>query len=270
MKESKLQNILFILFNIVLAIALVLGLYVGLYKLRLVSLPQFLENIINHEQSNNNKVVIPGDDGKIYESLKNNQNSSTVSVQTNLTKDNIKQLLSGISTNTNYYWEANVKLFSGKDSLSTKLIVRHHNGLFRVESYDKQGRLIKLAADNKKELKEKIYDLQSEKYTIKSYATGSMSLFAEAGVPDIKSFIDYGDSEKSVFSLINSDLGTLLSLEFENNYKGYTHRELYFISLDYGIPVRAETYENDKLIYLCETTALTSLEAPSEDVFTIK
>lgn len=270
MSENKLKNIFSIIFNIILVLALVLGLYYGMYRLKLVTLPQFLESLFQSGKDINQITVIPGDDGEIYQSLKRKESTQTVSIKTNLSHDNIKQLLKNISENTHYYWEAKVTLYSSGKQLQTKSIIRRYESNFRIENYNSAGTLLKAAADNKTTLTEKTFNPTTRSYSIKNYPTGSMSMFLLAGVPDTNSFLEYGDSENALFSLIESDLGTLLCLEFEKAYKQNTQKELYFISLDYGITVRAETYENDALVYLCETTALKDLSNPPQDLFVIE
>lgn len=268
MKKNKLKSVLFVIFNIFLIVALVLGLYYGLYKLRLIALPEFLQWLIA-DDSQKEITVIPGDDGVIYDSIMNEGNEF-VEVKTGLTIDNVRLLIENIKNDVNYYWEGDLTLFSNGESLKTKSIIRYYNGLYRVEVYDKNGFLQKIAAENNTVLTEKVYNSYDGIYKTKNYPTKSMSLYAEAGVPDINKFLEADNTRNVSYSLIESDFGTLICLEFDYSIESYTQREIYFVSLDYGICVRAETYENGELVYLCESKTLKALTEPSDNLFTIE
>jgi|GEM_PF-3224042 len=260
MKEKFLNGI-YIAINVLIIAAVIFVVLFGLWKLKLITPPEMLTKFLQLEDGGK-QTVLPGDKGKIYDSLKSRKKVKGIEVYPNITHDNLKAMIENIKPENNYYWETMTTVFSKKESIKSKNIIRFYKGSYRIELYDSKNKLTKLIADNKTSTV-----VENAEGASQTFPSGTLSLASQAGVAEMSKFLTLPQDASYHFTLVESDFGDLLNLTFDYSYETYTQKEIYWISLDYGLVVRAETYENGELAYLLETEKLSPLPTPSDSLF---
>lgn len=252
---KKVKEALFSALNFLVIAALIAVITLGLNRIGIFEFPDFIGEILNGRK--NVQTVLPGDDGKIYESLSNGINTDTVNVVSELNQENVRRLLENVSVQPSYYQELEVSLYdeNGK-SITRKAVVRRTDGFTDVTLYDVNNRLIKLIEQQIDGVKITVPEGNSERSAF--FSEGSISIEQESGVVMThKLFLDseFVGKEPS-YSVAYSSYGTVMQIVFETHDAKLPQTQKYWLSLDYGIVVRAETYENDSLVYLLETSVL--------------
>ena len=203
--------------------------------------------------------VLPGDEGKIYDSLKSGKNEyDNITVYPMVSFDNVKNLILDIRPKDSFYWNYKYTIYSGRKSLSQIGVLSFSDNVYNLKKYSSGNILVKSVTQNEKNTTVKTYTKGVENE--KTFSGNTHSIFAEAGVPVVETFLDVADKENYTFTLADSDFGKLLLVTFKNTKGELSIIENYYISLDYGLVVRTESYENGVLVYLLETTLLSESE----------
>jgi hypothetical protein len=199
--------------------------------------------------------VLPGDEEKIYQSISGIPTDS-VTLIPDITHQQVKELMSHLTVPDAFCWYYSHTLYSSKKSSTSSGILKMDEGSYRIESYTPDGVLTKtiVGEGDSISVSNNLYS------TVSEFPSSTTSVFVEAGVPDIQRFIS-DDGLDFEYTLVNSDYGTLIFAEFVSDKNGYVQRQEYYISLDYGIVIKADCYENNNIIYALTTTALYELEA---------
>ncbi len=204
------------------------------------------------------KIQLPGNNDKIYSSL-NRENPEDNHVYPNISHENVKELLRALDTPRVYYWYYNSTIVSSAKERTTSGIMRYNNGNYMIENYsgDTSGNLEKTIIEENAIVTVQTYN--NSQTSISEFNSESTNAFIEAGVPDISAFIS-NDGENFKYTLHDSEYGKLLYAEFTSDKDSYTQEQRYYISLDFGIVIKAECYENGSLIYALNTLTLYELE----------
>ena len=270
MKE-RVKRAAFVAGNVLAVAALILGILYGLWRIGVWKIPDFITEL--WRGPDDTITVIPGDEGKIYEALMGNGTDETIQITPDLNQDNINALIEEMKVRRQFYCEAQSTLYAGDGRLTNHLVIRYHDGSYRIEQSDDSGRLIKVVADNGKTATVRNLDSHGNSKTAE-FPSGTVDLFAQAGMPNGKEFLDLPEAQPSAqdarrtFTLIESEeYGNLLYLAYERTKGDYSQYEVCYYSLDYGIAVRYESYENGVMTYLYEIVSLSDLSQISEDLF---
>ncbi len=215
----------------------------------------------NNDNDSTGKTVLPGDDGKIYASL-HSEDSDTVSVYPEISKEDVTALLTAAKNQqSSYVWYYKSSLFSRDTSSSEYGIFRYSDNTYIVDIFGSDNSLLRTVTDNGTVILVQRYEA-GIRDTQKSFSSNNTTIFDEIGVPEIDSFLNSGDIDFS-YSLVDSNYGKLLYAQFTSTSGDYVQSQEYYISLDYGIVVRADCFENNSLIYSLETVSLYLLEENS-------
>lgn len=216
----------------------------------------------NGDTDNNNtlpdKIQLPGDNDKIYSSL-HPENYENDHVYPEISHETVKELLSVLETPNVYYWYYNSIIISSAKERTTSGILKYNNGSYMIENYsgDSNGRLEKTVIEENGVVSVQTYN--NGQTSLAEFNSETTSAFIEAGVPDIKEFIS-DNGEDFRYSLHESEYGKLLYAEFTSEKDDYSQEQRYYISLDFGIVIKAECYENGTPVYALNTVTLYELE----------
>ncbi len=213
-------------------------------------------NSINGQNFENNKIDTDEtiDDDIIHETIKEHP-SDSYQIYPKITHENVKELLSKVQTPDNFCWYFRSSLYSDIGILSENGILLADGDNYKIEIYSKDNIL------DRSIIKEGNYvsvSTEANKYEPQTYSSTEFSLFSEAGVPDPSTFLE-NISDQFTYSITDSEYGSLIYCSFQQALGSYSQKEEYYISLEYGIVIKASCYENEKLIYSLETTALYEL-----------
>ncbi|MBE6570727.1 MAG: hypothetical protein E7656_00570 [Ruminococcaceae bacterium] len=204
------------------------------------------------------KVQLPGNNEKIYESLESEKNKD-LHVYPAVSHETVKELLSSLETPDIYYWYFNSTIISSEKERTTNGILKYNNGTYMIENYSNspESKLEKTIV-----LQDDIVSVQThdrQQMSVAEFSAKTTSAFIEAGVPDISTFINDSGADFR-YSMHDSEYGKMIYAEFELEKDGYSQEQRYYISLDFGIVIKAECYENYSLVYALNTITLYELE----------
>lgn len=210
----------------------------------------------DNRPSSESHTVLPGDGDSLYDSLHDSPVES-VRLFPDVTHDRVKELIAAVTPPERYCWYYASELYSTAGSLSRKGFMIYDNGDCKIEIYDSHDAVIKTVSRRDGNL----YTEQNGTET--ALSADSTTVFSEAGISDVSDFISDSGADFT-YTLLESDYGTLLYADFTVEKDTYSQRQEYYISLDYGVVVRADCYENGTRIYHLETTALYALSDSAE------
>ena len=145
------------------------------------------------------KTVLPGDDGKIYASLHDKEQSS-VAVYPEISNEQVIALLNeATNQQSDYTWYYKSTLISRDRSLSENGILKSSDNTYRVDIFDGNNTLQKTVEVNDAVMSVQLFNVASGQ-SEKDFSSESASIFEEIGVPEIYDFINSEDKDFS-FSL---------------------------------------------------------------------
>lgn len=256
---EKLKNILFGVLNFLVVVLLLCAIVFGLNKIGVFSFSDFFRELFGLPERRVN--VLPYDDGKIYQSLSDGTSGGDVTVKVSLSPENVKALLENVTLADDYYQETQYTVFAGNSqSIKRKAVIRRTESLTGISLYDESGALFKRIEQLPKGVR--VTNISADgNETSSEFPYGTITAEQESGV--IMTHTDFLDGnlssqfDESSYSVAYSSYGTVMQITFEKSDERYIRTQKYWLSLDYGIVVRAECYENDSLVYLLETLSLT-------------
>lgn len=209
---------------------------------------------ITDTEDSGHKTVLPGDDGEIYASLHSGEQNS-VTVYPDISKDSVIALLNeSLNQQSDYTWYYKSTLISRDNAVSENGIFKCTDGTYRVDIFDGYNSLLKSVQDDGDIISVQLFNNISGQGE-RDYSSDSISIFEEIGVPAVEDFINSDDSQFD-YSFVDSDYGKLLYAAFTTTSGSYSQLQEYYISLDFGLVVRADCYENEIPVYMLETVSL--------------
>lgn len=170
-----------------------------------------------------------------------------------ITKENFRVLVENIRLPDEFNWESETSCIYGEDSLVEKNILSYENGRYKLEIYSADT-LVKTIEDDGTTTAVTVHTPIASS---NNYPSGSTDVFAEASLPTPQSFLDLPKDTLSYdFTMSKGSFGNMVDLTFTYLYGNCTYRESYRISLDYGVVLSAETYEDEVLVYKLTTSKL--------------
>ncbi len=245
--------------NAVLVLALLFAIMIGLNKIGVYELPNFVERIIGTSE-----VVDSGQDvgdTNVYSTV-NYKVSDSASEEISLNSNNIKNLVMNITPAENYRQSIYVVNYSDDAEKNEKMSIVCKGGYYDIIVMDSDGHLIKNVSesDTKTSVTVLSTDGVLENFEVDK---GSFSVWEEVGIIlNSNNFIssDYELAETD-FMVQYGDFGAEAIFEFVTDFQNYSQREIYTLSLDYGIVISAECYEEDVLVYSMKTSSLEFLNS---------
>lgn len=200
------------------------------------------------ETSAEDTSVIDEKDEVIYDSL-SAVNSQKEYHFSSITAENAIDAIKMIQTSDMFYAVFTAEVFSGDNSVSTRSKVWKNGVKYRTET---QGSVNKTSVCDG----EKIKITNDESATFQIYPVGEGFTFSEdIGVADIKYILE--NAQNDIISVRFARTagiqtgGNIIYAEFYDKETEY--REEFYISIDYGILLSAQTFMGDELIYRLTT-----------------
>ncbi|MBQ4574314.1 MAG: hypothetical protein IJA85_03875 [Clostridia bacterium] len=251
--------------SLVVIVAAVLGLFVwGLYSIDVLVLPSFISDLFPKGEDAEDE-VIPGDEGAIMQAVKDHAEGVEVTVIPDPDTLDLASLLFDLPEHPTYTL-VNYTILKSDDSFMMRMNKVWRDGeKYRVETYSADGaqRLVTAICDGETvSITDHLYDT-----TARYPAGGEFTLSSQAGMPDIELTRGEGAPELEV-SLVRSANDNLYYCVFD--YEQPEQREELYISIEYGIVVRAETYVGENVVYTLETESLDVVSAIPASRFIVK
>ena len=237
-----IKNIASILLLTAVFAVIICGAFYGLYTFGLVNLPKVITDYISPTQQTSE--LVPGYNDEVLSALKNpDELFEGVSVEQNITAESAFEILGELTVQNPISYTCTVSLVGADKELITQSFINIDGDTSIAKTYV-DGKMTNTHTDDG------LYISSHNASTGKISRIGHSTvhnIYTSCGIPMIAA-ISAGISEKPhEISIARTDGENILYVEF--NIPLLNQRECYFISLDYGILVRAESYENGVLIY---------------------
>ncbi len=249
---QRFKGVFFSVMNFALIAAVLVFIILGLNRIGIFVLPDMFPDEIRQN-------VLPDDDGEIYDSLLIKKSSENVRVEADLTPQGVKNILDNVVLSDNYYQKLTTTLYAeNKKNIKINATVRRTDGFTTVSLYNSKDVLYKEISQLEDGIKIKEFSDAEEKSAF--FSEGSISLEEESGVVMTHKYfyVDTNELSEGDYSVAYTDYGTIMQIVFDDSNDEVVKTKKYWLSLDYGVVVRAEAYENDSLVYKTETSVLTS------------
>ena len=240
--------------NILIVVAILLFIVLGLNKIGVYDLPDAVEKLVgtyNEDTETSDKSHIDNDSPDFtFDGTK------TVSEAYELDYSNALELLEGVSAVDDYSQTVTYSSFYDTASLTKSVSLSRKGGLYSAYIY---------GADNKivQEISEAISNVTIISYLENepveaTFERGSFDISDECGfVISVEGFLDSGFKlDEATFSVFENEYGTALKVTFVNTVDTVTFTESYTLSLDFGVVLSADCYENETLVYSMVTDEL--------------
>ncbi|MBE6681515.1 MAG: hypothetical protein E7600_04425 [Ruminococcaceae bacterium] len=252
------REVLGIAVNVVLVLVLLLFIVIGLNKIGVYDLPDRVEKLIGTYKEPQD-VSIKSNSG-LDESIEYNDKKTVVTPVSELTYENARSLIEEIEAVKSYRHEMTAEYYDESQvALLQNISFESDNGISHAVVTDGAGNSLKTVSENDGIISVTMFSDGNE--SVITYPKSNFDITDECGfIITADNFLssDYELDEAS-FYLENGTYGSELTITFETVMGDYSQTEVYTLSVDYGVVVYAECYENDKLIYTLKTKSLSHL-----------
>ncbi len=249
--------IVIVLFSLVL---------LGLWRVNLIKFPDFIENLIHSDAGITDKYA--GDGYEIFEHLSDAKSSDSVKNYPELSIDNLSEMLSSLEPYENFYWESISEVFSSTGKSSKECKLRVSGNKYNLELLDENGNTVKkIICDGNKTV---VTDMLSYNESKTVYNQGLTDYFSDASIISLDYFRQNNFTDENCeIHLIEKEAFNLVSLVHSYERSGVSVKNNYMISLDYGVVLFAECYENDVMTYRLFTNSVYPLSSLEDELFNI-
>ncbi len=240
--------------NVLIVAIVLVGIVAGLNIIGVYDLPDWAEKILGTAEENNDSGM--EDDSIAYGFVDYDEKGTAPAEGAKPSFANARQLLSAITPDSDYVQELRITYNSAGEIFGERMTVICENGLYQINTADNYGRLVKHVKEDGENINViHVVDGEFEQYSI---PRGNVSIWEECGVLlTSENFLesDY-ELESDDFYITDSEFDACAVIEFESSLDGYVQREIYQISLDFGVVVAASCFENGEEIYTMVTEHL--------------
>lgn len=237
----------------------------GLRRAGLVKFPEFIENIISPPSGEGTEYAGLG--FEIFEHLSDNAQGEEVTVSPKIDINNLRSMLSSLEMYDTYYWECNAEIFSSAGRILKDCKIRISGDKYNLEVFDEYGNTLKKYVSDGTKTSISDYFSGNEN---KVYQSGIFDFYSDASIISVEYFKENDFTEENCeIQHIKKESFNLVSLIHSYERSGTSIRNHYMISLDFGVVLFAQCYENDTLVYNFSTKSIYPLSGLEDELFTV-
>ncbi len=238
---------------------------IGLRKANLIKFPEFIEDIISPVDSSENDYA--GTGYEIFQYLSDNKYLEDNAVSPEIDINNLRAMLSSLEPYENYYWECSAEIFSGASGNVKDSKLRISGNKYNLEIYDENGNALKKYISDGSKTSISDYRYGNGK---KVYHSGIFDFYSDASIISVGYFKESEFTEDNCeIQLVEKETFNLISLIHSYNRDSINVENHYMISLDFGVVLFAQCYENDRLVYNFRTNSIYPLSGLEDELFTV-
>ncbi len=258
--KALLVQILAILLLFILA-------FIGLRRLNLVKFPAFIENLIAVDDFNSDEYI--NDSYKILEYINKSEAEEKNSLYPEITSDNLKNLLNSLNVYDSYYWETTSNNYYNTSLKSINCKSRISGDRYNVEITSDNGNSLKKCVSNGE--RTAVYITENKITKKAAYEAGLSDFYSDASIVSIDYFKDFDFSDANCeINTIKKDDFSLVSISYTYDRNGTQVKNVFLISLDFGVVLFSECYENDTLVYSMSTNSIYPLTSFEDNLFNVE
>lgn len=265
--NGNFKNTKALLIQILAILLLFILAFVGLRKLNLVKFPEFIENLIASDDFNSDEYI--HDSYKILEYINKTEAEEKNSLYPEITPDNLKNLLNSLNAYDSYYWETTSNNYYNTSVKSINCKSRISGNRYNVEITSDNGNSLKKCVSNGESTA--VYITENKITKKVTYEVGLSDFYSDAAIVSIDYFKDFDfNNTNCVLNTVNKNNFSLVSVAYTYDRNGTQVENIFLISLDFGVVLFSECYENDTLVYSMNTTSIYPLTSFEDNLFSVE
>jgi len=241
--------------------------FLMLAKANLIQLPGFMQGLFHNEAEVSPENI--ANDTEILDYIGNTPESSeTFKDYPEISVDNMNTLLNSLKPYDNFYWESVSETYYDNETVTKNCRSRISGSRYNVEILDPNGNITrKFVSDGVETFVTKYSGNNS---STSSYNAGIFDFYSDAGLISVDYFKDRDFTSGSCeIRLVDNQQYKLVSIVYTYDRNGITVKNDYGISLDYGVVLFAQCFENDKPVFRQITTSIYPLTNLDDKLFTV-
>lgn len=255
---------------LVIAAAIVFALiFFGLYKIKLIKLPDSLDRLLGGEQTEA-PVVPDGSDAegnRIFASLTGEPTpSGDYVIDYEVTADGLLEILDGLTPVPAYYAEQEIELTGGVSTLTRSLKLKRDGDKYTADIRE-NGQLTETMICDGENILCTDYSASAVSGTRKYGVSDDFSLESLLGLPLLREALTADNVTELEVALLRADSDNYYYVTY--TYSDVPQREVIYVSVKYGLIVTAETYYNDVIVYRLTTSLLSDSVSFGKTTFEI-
>ncbi len=265
--NSRLRKAMKVLAAALAIVAATLAFVFFLHRFELIELPQPIEKLLG--LSNDTESILPGDDGRIYDALKNGTQYDDISIVYDVSAQDKYELLDQTKEILIYTFFNTVSFSDGENTkIQTNKIWREYDK-YRIETYEKSKLVRLIICDG---VNVWITDTSNGIEKTNVYGRNDEFTIADqAGTVSLGDFINSSTVDTFAASIIRSETDSLWYAELIRS--DIPQREHFYVSLKYGMVVNCEIYYNGDITYKLTTDyisdSLDGYECDYQELFAV-
>lgn len=255
-----------LIFQILTLLALFTTAFILLRRANLIKFPGFIEKFLHTEQEITSDYS--GDGQEIFKYIGKAGNTNQLSFYPEITIDNMNALLNSLEPHKNFYWESVSETYYSDSATSKKCRSRISGDKYNVEILDKDEKTVrKYVSDGKNTAVSKPPYGESDSTV---YMKGIFDFYSDASLISVDFFKDAEFSDDSCeIRLVENQQYNIVSVVHTYDRNGVTVKNNYGISLDYGVVLFAECFENNIPVFRQSTLSIYPLTSLDDNLFII-
>lgn len=255
-----------LILQILLLLVLFFVAYILLGRAKLIKLPHFIEDLFPTEH--NEAPELSGDGQEIFEYIAAPGNSAEFQSYPEITVENMNTLLNALEPHQNFYWESISETFSSDSSVKINCKSRISGKKYNVEILDNNNNTTKKYVSDG--VNTVISGFSSGNTASSVYSSGIFDFYSDAALISIDYFKDTDFTKGSCeIHHVKNEQYNLVSVVYTYDRNGITVKNNYGISLDFGVVLFAECFENDIPVFKQSTVSIYPLTSLDDKLFTI-
>lgn len=275
LRRERRMTVISVASLIVFVLALLCAGVFMMARVGLMPLPSFLEEWLSRT-GRDEIAVLPDDDGRIYAALQNQSpENGEIAVTRDLHPEEVRSLLLSNTPLEEYTVVNRVSVYGGHMKNTVVNKIWRSGSRYRLESYEANDTLLRVIVCDGERIRLTEYSSKSEAVSAYFDAGDAFSLESQAGMPDLAAiYAILGSAEDSGAARLSVSLARRADANVYQITYGYAdsdQTEEIYLSLEYGMIVRAASYMGQDQLYLLETTSMTPAltDCDADTVFNI-
>lgn len=255
-----------LIFQIITVIVIFTAAVYALWRINLVRLPTFIENLITNKVDVTNDYTNNG--YEIFNHINQSNDAEFESIYPEIESVYLTEILNSIKPYEHFYWESRSEIYSSEGLRVSDCKSRISGNKYNIEVLNEQGNTVRKCISNG----EKTVIFLQGAYGLKSkeYNRGLNDFYSDSSIISVDYFknTDFSNLNTNV-RLVNNENSKLVSIVYSYDRNGTVVKNSFLVSLDFGVVLFAECTENDIVVYKLQTNSIYPLSSLDSDIFSI-
>ncbi len=240
----------------------------GLWRINLIRLPSFIGVFIDSEAEQDEDYANDGYEIFKHIGLDSSESDFEYSYPA-VTPEKLSVLLDSAVPYDNFYWESTARVISSSDERIYRCNSRISGNKYNIEILDKNNFTVrKCISDGGSTVVIENSEYGGSKSRV--YKRGLTDFYSDASIVSIDYFknFDFTSVDTEILH-IEKEGFNLVSVTYSYDRNDIKIKNNFLLSLDYGVVLFAESFEDDELVYALNTESIYSISSLDDELFKV-